>query len=832
MAAKFTITLFSISLLFSVLSSAKNVVPFWKEDFRQNQFPSGWLIHDTSNEPVLWQHCSAYNQSPLIELTEIELFPDEYFKSASMENGFAYLYPFNKGAAQESHVSSLETNIIDCTGKPQVFLTFNTFIMAKYSDPMESAIIEVRNGDSPIWTSFTAFPKLSQNLVEPHPYFPNEPRIQSMNGQYICVDISSVAANKNKVYVRWTWKWTGAEEYCWLIDDVELLDENPLDINAVWGSLPGEGDFSNGLNGWTAPNIFGCNWEWSADALIDYPDLNEEADGYGCSCTVENGVAMINATCNPNSSLNYFAQLISPKINLSNLPMDKRLGLRFHESGSIGNNSPSSSLPLTSLMISNDGGLTFIDTFFLNLTEPFNKPFCKTTLIPMPLEIKDASEFVFKFVFSGSSFYWMIDDVRVVEMFDNDLRISSDYFAVAQNYSTPASLSQPIAFAAEVQNIGNLPQDFTTLFVDVINDNSQTTVFQDTLFLGVLEPGGISPDTLFSKKFTPAANERYTSFYTVIGDEDEESQTDNKVSFRFNTLGNTYSKSIDRYAINGGFAVEAFNPRYEIGNCYYIPPGANVSATSMEFAVAAGSLYADGLLSVDINLYQWKNGNNSGDVNGDFSANQNEYEIVANTKFTFDVAYSILDVIDVPFFAPVKLEDDSYYFVTIDYNTPIIVNGQQFPFYIAASEQINYASMFDQSVICGKPTYTSMLRKFGETAFKANAWGLLRTPFINLKIETTTPAIETGNSELPIKLFPNPNNGQFQIEILDGAIGKGMTVEIFDICGQLALPRQNVEGYVSQLPIDASKLSNGIYNLRVVSENKVWVHKFVVETTN
>ena len=830
MNAKITISVILVSL--SLSAFCKNVIPFWQEDFSLGSLPSGWLGYDTNDEPIIWQHCENYNLSPLMQLTQLGLFPDEQFNSRSMENGFAYIFPYNRGAANQHHESSLETGSIDCSNQSQVFLSFNTFIMSRYSDPRDSVFVEVRNGNSPFWMKFTVFPTLSQSQVENHPKFPEAPRIQSINGQFVCIDISAMAANMSDVHIRWTWSWTGTAEYCWLIDDVELLDENPLDVNALWGSQPGEGDFSNGLNGWSAVSNGACKWAWNANGLVDYPDPNDEADGYGCSCTVENGVALMDATCDPAAPTNYFSELISPVIDLSMVSADKRLGLRFHESGAVGNNNGANALPLTSIMVSVDGGQTFIDTIFLNLNEPFSKPFCKNTLVPLPLPVIGADEFVFKFVFSGSTFYWMIDDVRVVEMFDNDLRLSEDYFAVAPNYSIPAGLEQPIAFAAEVQNIGQLAQDFTTLYVEVVNDHTQERVFKDSLFLGTILPGETLEENMFSKKFKPAPEQSYTGFYTLVGDGEEENTADNKVTFRFNTRGSTYSKTIDRYAINGGFSVNTFNPRYEIGNCYYIPAGQSMSATAMQFAVANGQIYADAGLQVDVNLYRWKKGNNTGDVNGDGKANQNEFEKIATTEFSFEVAYSILDIIEVPFPSPIELEEETYYFITIDYWSPAIFNGQQVPFFIAASEQINYASMFEQSILCGQPAYTSMLRKSGENEFTSNAWGLLRTPYINLSLNKTTTVADPTADQLPIILYPNPTTGQMQLEILEGQFRNGIAYEVFDICGHLALPRQTVEGYVSQLPIDVSLLSNGLYNLRVVSESRVGVHRFVVEKTH
>ena len=79
-----------------------------------------------------------------------------------------------------------------------------------------------------------------------------------------------------------------------------------------------------------------------------------------------------------------------------------------------------------------------------------------------------------------------------------------------------------------------------------------------------------------------------------------------------------------------------------------------------------------------------------------------------------------------------------------------------------------------------------------------------------------------------LEVYPNPASDELYLDIRNAESKGGLAIEIYDICGRLALPRQNVEGYVSHLPIDISQLDNGIYNLQVVSEDQVIVKQFIV----
>ncbi len=822
MVTKITLFIFLVFHFFQI--QANIPVPFWSEDFSTGQLPSGWVIEHTGPDAVPWQHCSDFNLCPPITFSDNGILPNRRFQSLSMSNGFAYIQPFGTGSSTAAHSSYLTAKAIDCSNKPEVFLSFNTFIIATSSSPEWDAVVEVKQGEFGTWTAFTVFPNLNTDSVETDA----EQRIRSYNGQYICLDISSLAAGQEDVFIRWRWDWVGDNEYFWMIDDVNLHDENPLNERAVWGDEPGEGDFSGGLNGWTVPQTTGCLWQWDATGLIDFPDLNSRADAYSCSCSIYDGLAVINPTC---TQANTYTELVSPIIDLSGYTGNKRLGLIFNQSGAIGNGFLNN-LPVTSVMVSVDGGDTFVDTSFLNLTEPFSKPFCNQKLIVLPDETSGSDQLLIKFVFAGNTFFWAIDDVRIVELFDYDLKISSDYFSVAPNYSSPSKVRDSIGFAAEVQNVGNLAHQNSKLLLSVRRDDTHEVVFADTLLLGEIEPGDTISDAYFPTKFFPPSDTMsYTALYEVIGDFTDEDFSNNIGEFQFEIGGQVFSKQKDSDAIDGGFTPAGNNLRYEIGNCFFIPPGSGAKATGLKFAMANASQLAPTATTLRANLYKWKTAGSFADQNGDLLANDSEYEKVGTGLYVVDdETLRLRDVVDVPFNEGVNLEDSAYYFVTIEYFAPATLpNGQGIPFFISASEAINYTSMFDQTVLEGKPQYVSMLRAGASTDFQVNPWGLLRIPYVQMVLDDITSANEVRPNELPFSLYPNPTSGQLTVLLPNTPSDNRFTLEIYDICARLVETRQIASPYVSQLPIDVSHLSNGLYTLRVVSGWKVG-NKFFVKT--
>lgn len=825
MTIKTTITIFLVFQTIHLV--AYNIIPFWNEDFSSGQFPIGWQAIDTApNNPNVWKHCSDFNECPPVSFDDFGIFPNFRFQSESMENGFVYLEPHTFGG---THSSSLTTNAIDCSSSNQVFLSFNTFIVGQFGNLESKAIVEVRKGSFGDWTPFTVFPNLNAQKIEHNQMADafNAKWINSYNGQNIILDITQVAAGESEVYIRWRWDWNDEDELFWLIDDVNLLDENPLYENTIWGMAPNEGDFTGGLNGWVVPFVFNCSWVWSSNGLLDTQDGDTLADLYNCSCTASDGAMVMDALCNYPDQTPSLTELISPNIDLSFADPNKRKGVRFTQAGLIGNNA-GNNLPLTSLMVSIDGGMNFIDTVFLNLSQPFQKPFCNTETIPLPLEANAAEKLVFKFVFSGNSYFWIIDDVRVVELNEFDLQISEDFFAVAPNYSITASMIEPMEFIAEVKNVGNARQESVNLYVEIFNDFTHEPVFRDTAFIGIVEPGEASDAIVFPKNFVPSQGFAYTGYYIVTSENEDEFTRDNIATFQFKTTGNILSKIKDRFSISSGFAPESQNVRYEIGNCFFIPPGANLEAKSVTFALANAEYVADEPTNVRVNLFQWKNDLGTGDANGDYLANETEYQKVAEETYTLaDNTLLMWDTINVPFSSPITLEDSSYYFATIDYYDPAIFNGQLTPFFISGSEEINYNAMFYQSDLTELPRYVSMLRLFGSSDFQVNGWGLMRVPFVQLNVDFLTSTIDPQEDPISVNLYPNPTSGQIYLGLSGDQIRGEIAYEIYDICGRLVTARQNVLGYVSHLPIDVSQLGNGLFTLRVIIGSQTKTKLFV-----
>jgi hypothetical protein len=793
--------------------------PFWYNQF-SSSFPSGWTSSDLSGQGVEWEYCEEFFDCPPTSFSFIECNASR-FQSPSVEDGYLFVNSLAAGNLPVPHEAVLTTPEIDCSSKDAVFLRFYTYISALNFNPRQHALVEVKAGTGD-WQAFTVFPNLDISVAE---------RRESWNPRQVLLDISEVAANQPGVQIRWKWKGNG--ELFWAIDDVALFEQSPLLDRVIWGDQPGEGDFGNGLNGWAVSNVLDtCRWVWDAVGEVHFPDANPKADFWPCSPTAFNGVAMMNPTwCIAQGGPSQFthSELRSPVIDLSSAGTGKRLSLNFFQAFMKGN-AASVNFPLSSVMFSPDAGQSWPDTLALNVREAFSDPICGELSVSIPDAFVGASQFMFKFVFSGNSFFWIIDDVRILEKEDHDLAIVPSFVAAAPNFSTPAAMVGPVGFAVDLRNEGNAPQSQVLTRVAVKPDELAAPVFQDSLFVGELLPGAVYDNEFFAKQFTPPAEPgQYVIRYSVEAADADAVPENNSKDVHFRVSENFFSKDPGNCSVNGFFAASE-DLRYEIGNCYFVAKGEDYCASELEFSFRNATLLEGANLTIQ--LYQWKKDGNWGDVNNDTIANPDEYELLAfNTYQVNGLEDGSFVKVPLSFDSEcVPLEDSTYYFVTVAYPEPVLINGLGVPFFIGASEEVDYTAMFWLSYHLGVPQYVSMLRLGNDDYFRANGWGLLRVPAIRMYVDQLNASLEPDTeSKVSLKISPNPARDILRVDLSEKMSIVNGSLEIFDYCGHL-LHSQGLESpFVSNLPVNIEGLPAGCYILRLVSENLTLQTRFVVQ---
>jgi hypothetical protein len=92
----------------------------------------------------------------------------------------------------------------------------------------------------------------------------------------------------------------------------------------------------------------------------------------------------------------------------------------------------------------------------------------------------------------------------------------------------------------------------------------------------------------------------------------------------------------------------------------------------------------------------------------------------------------------------------------------------------------------------------------------------------DIKVYRTSVSIQENSLESAFQLYPNPNNGNFNLKATSGMIGKNY--QIFDMKGSI-IQEDRISSTQSQ--IELSNAGKGIYFFKIVGTNEV--KKLVVQ---
>ena len=105
---------------------------------------------------------------------------------------------------------------------------------------------------------------------------------------------------------------------------------------------------------------------------------------------------------------------------------------------------------------------------------------------------------------------------------------------------------------------------------------------------------------------------------------------------------------------------------------------------------------------------------------------------------------------------------------------------------------------------------------------------IIADSYLNLGAEPESDDISTDKIELQgdlrVNIYPNPNNGQFNIYL--GKTNQNTLIEVYDIMGKNIFTKNNVN---NQLTIDINNQPKGIYFVKITIGNEVFNEKIVYQ---
>ena len=364
---------------------------------------------------------------------------------------------------------------------------------------------------------------------------------------------------------------------------------------------------------------------------------------------------------------------------------------------------------------------------------------------------------------------------------------TSSYSRIPQNQST-----NPMVFIALVNNAGQDTLTNVKLRYDV--DQSGSIVFSDSTTVSFIAPGD---DSLFLdiSTFVPNAIGRYQVNYTVSHDSVDAVISDNsRVSDSLLVTDSTFARDNNRLT---GFASLAAGTRGEFGNVYNL--STSDTLTSVSFLVGNGN----GQLAGRPLFYLVRSYNNG--TPGAILAS-------SDTVGLPSTAQNVLIRLDVAT-GGVVLPADSFFVSVVQIDSALTI-GTTTEKFTAGTALINLGTNF-------VPIENTTL---GARTF------FIRPHFGNNGIITSlVEGVLNNQGSIDLKMYPNPSNGQFKIDLIKGNLNQDIEFQLYNISGKLVHSDSYTPSEFLNNSFDFQHLEKGIYFARITSSNEQVVKNIVIK---
>ncbi len=619
--------------------------------------------------------------------------------------------------------------------------------------------------------------------------------------------------------------------------------------------------FNGGLNGWTTSggtivdgNFFQdskTKWIWNSNGKRLVKSPNTVPTDSSLAATAGNGLVIFDAEYVADSLKvdgNLYGQITSPSIDVDG---KNNLTLLFS----------SYFYKLNADVYytwSEDGGTTWKDTSSVSHYRKFALSGVNHSDFPLEAgwksfrddqvkiklqNSKGTKNFKIKFLFVGTEYYWILDDIALVS-YDNDLQVNRDFFAVAPNYATPRNQIEPLQFLSDISNQGNKTQTNVKLSVKVRNATSNVELYSDTLNYGLLKPDSLAQNVPFTKAFNVPnqSNGVYRATYKVFGDSSDQYRFNDTAASLFFTNDSTFQKDIF-----GGVISRGLNPalwptnqakNYRFGNYFFIPKGKSSTATSIITSIANTEALVGKKISAF--LLKWKQ-----PLVDSLVVREKDIEVIADGELTIPNTATSDDFLRIPLQSSLStsnknayLEDNTAYLAVIEYLPSTSSEQVISPWY---DNTIDYGAMELATALAGKPRRTTVMGGFAfrrpvlrnvvsytPQDYLIDVFGTQDVPVVRLTVVpfrvNTNDILSDANK---MEIYPNPTQNFVTLDF-DLEKSTDVIVRIVNINGQTVLDKQYGVTKKERTELNVSHLSNGTYLMQILTADGVKTKQFTI----
>jgi hypothetical protein len=385
---------------------------------------------------------------------------------------------------------------------------------------------------------------------------------------------------------------------------------------------------------------------------------------------------------------------------------------------------------------------------------------------------------------------WMIDDVRILEAYPNEFKVSTVFTGDIVNnwdyYSIPTAQAIEKRVGVIISNEGGTAQ---TKAVSIDITSGGTSVFSGTTPSVSYAPGVV--DTVwFDTGFTPTATGLYTVTATLPADD---LPTNNSASENFvitNYLyGHNHPLGTGRFA----FSQEA---EIGIGNIYEAQ--ADQLLKGIDVAFATGTT---GGIFLDVFLYEMVSA----------SVQDPSNNIVADLSIQLPTAVNTSTFTTLVFPSPYTMEAGKTYYA------------------IVRTSQTATEKMRVKSSLKGDADFSTVIYgPFGTGGGVNNFLGWDAAAAVSLNFD---PVLSINSANTPVSfgtIFPNPTTDETTINY-SLANATDVAVVVVDVTGRVMYTAANENKTAGEhsLTVDASAFASGVYHVNVITPESTVTTKFI-----
>lgn len=418
--------------------------------------------------------------------------------------------------------------------------------------------------------------------------------------------------------------------------------------------------------------------------------------------------------------------------------------------------------------------------------------------------IGGASDVRLRFSFDGNYYFWMIDDIALFELSENNLVLQEtsygDFNPDNPDYITgyefmeysqyPVAMPPLLKLSGRVANYGYANQTGVALNTLILDNDGSTVLFDAADGTDNLAPEVV--DVFRPGTFQlPAEMGDYAINYFVGQTEEENEPDDNVIERNVEITEFVYSR--DRLETNGIYFPPAIfdDVSYEVGNMFVIT-GENQACHSVSAGVSVGSTLGSPLYAAIYKL----------DVEGGLATEEIATSDVVPLEATAYNTIGTNHVQVIPFNSPVQLDKDSVYLVVV-----------------GAEEGPNNV-LFPLSGT--SPNLTSFVR------YQPNTWFyLVRTPLIRMNFGPVTTVEEQLEESVRLKVYPNPASHEVKVDIPSNL--EHARIYVYNQLGQVVKHQLLTPGGGLTKTIDTSELESGVYQVVWEGEGQILKSQLIVQ---